>query len=196
MKQKLLSIALGALSLVLLVVFCLSTNNRAIETATQTVAAYCTTSPSVPPMTTEPVTAFNTYDVPLDINIQWYVETQSKEYGIAPELVFAIIFKESTYNIKSVGALGELGLMQIHPCNFDEVLEEVNAAKLMDPFQNIKAGIYLLDKSIRQTDTLTDALMVYNLGQGRAKEAWAEGVDSTAYTREVLAKMAELEGQR
>lgn len=138
---------------------------------------------------TEATTAFEEYNVPLSINLQWYIENESAEYGIAPQLVFAIIEKESNFDTQAVGQAGELGLMQIHPINFDEVAEAKNAVKLLDAYQNCKAGIYLLNICIEETDTLDQALMMYNLGKTGANKQFSKGIYSTSYSRSIIENM-------
>ena len=140
-------------------------------------------------------TNFSAWPVPLDINLQWYIDGKCGAKGIKPELVLALIWRESRYRNDVIGSQGELGLMQVHPCNAEEVANVLNVNDLTDPWQNIKAGIYILGKALETADgDLNKALMVYNLGDTGAKEQWQKGVYSTPFSRSVLEKMAELEG--
>lgn len=141
-------------------------------------------------------TTFAPFPVPLDVNIQWYINAQCEVKQIPTTLVLALIWQETRYINDVVGSQGELGLMQVHPVNAAEVAKVLNVTNLLDPYQNCKAGLYILDRCMEQTDTLDKALMIYNLGYTGAKAQWQTGVCSTEFSRSVLAKMAELENVR
>ena len=82
------------------------------------------------------------------------------------------------------------GLMQIHSINLPWLQEQIGTTDLSDPVQNIRAGAYILGGYLKRY-SLTDSLMAYNLGEGGAKAQWEQGIHETAYTRKVLACLAE-----
>lgn len=178
--------ALLALTIVLTIYYSYKRPTVSIEQ--ETVKQYYVISQST---TAEP---FNPYPVPLDINIQWYINAQCEVKDIPTELAIALIWKESRYQADAISNTNDYGLMQVNACNKAEVERVLNVTNLLDPYQNCKAGLYILDRCIEQTDTLDKALMVYNLGESGAKAQWKQGIDSTDFSRSVLAKMAELEG--
>ena len=85
----------------------------------------------------------------------------SREYGISPKLVQAIIQVESQGNPKAVSPRGALGLMQLMP----EVIKACQVADPFDPLANIRAGVrhlhYLL---LEFSGNLSLALAAYNAG--------------------------------
>ena len=91
----------------------------------------------------------------------------SREYGISPRLVEAIIQVESQGNPKAVSPRGALGLMQLMP----EVIKACQVADPFDPLANIRAGVrhlhYLLGEF---SGNLSLALAAYNAGAGAVRQ--------------------------
>lgn len=176
-----------------------------------TVLAFCIEPQIIPPDTTKPLVEvipalkttpqqtteteqFKPYAVPISINLQWYIVKQCEVKQIQPELVFALIWRESRYRNDVVGEQGEIGLMQVHPCNSAEVASVLNVTDLTEPYQNCKAGLYILNNALDMADgDYNRALMVYNLGLSGAQEQWQKGIYSTEFSRSVIHKMNELE---
>jgi hypothetical protein len=90
----------------------------------------------------------------------------SREYGISPRLVQAIIQVESQGNPRAVSPRGALGLMQLMP----EVIKACQVADPFDPLANIRAGVrhlhYLL---LEFSGNLSLALAAYNAGVGAVR---------------------------
>ena len=97
----------------------------------------------------------------------------SREHGLDPYLVAAVIHTESTFRKDVVSSAGAVGLMQILPdtgawlwtkFSFEQAWDP---AVLTDPRINMELGCwylrYLLD---RYNGQLTEALTAYNAGQG------------------------------
>ena len=128
-------------------------------------------------------------DIPLDHELQDVALAACEEYGVLPDVLFAVMEVESGYQLDARN--GECyGLMQIHSINLPWLQEQIGTTDLSDPTQNIKAGAYILGGYLERY-SLTDSLMAYNLGEGGAKAQWAQGIHETAYTRKVLACLAE-----
>jgi len=91
----------------------------------------------------------------------------SREYGVSPKLVEAIIQVESQGNPKAVSPRGALGLMQLTP----EVLKACQVADPFDPLANIRAGVrhlhYLLGEF---SGNLSLALAAYNAGDTAVRQ--------------------------
>lgn len=143
------------------------------------------------PLPTEP--EFKAYDVPLSVELQEYAQEQCEKSRIPLSLILAVMWQESRFRPDVVSHTGDYGLMQINKCNHKALRQELGVTDILDAKQNIRAGIHLLGAAIEQTDSLNDALMVYNLGPVGAKRQWEKGITSIGYSREVLQKMNELE---
>jgi soluble lytic murein transglycosylase-like protein len=138
--------------------------------------------------------AFEPLPVPLDADIQRYINQKCEANGIPTELVIALIWRESRYQADAISSTNDYGLMQINACNKAEIERVLNVTDLMNPYQNIKAGIYILGNAIETAEwDYNRALMIYNLGLSGAKAKWQQGIYSTDFSRSVLAKMNELE---
>lgn len=123
-------------------------------------------------------------DIPLSHELQDVALAACEEYGVLPDVLFAVMEVESGYQLDAQN--GECyGLMQIHSINLPWLSEQIGTTDLSDPTQNIKAGAYILGGYLERY-SLTDSLMAYNLGEGGAKAQWAQGIHETAYTRKVL----------
>ena len=128
-------------------------------------------------------------DIPLDHELQDVAQAACEEYGVLPDILFAVMDVESGYQLDAQN--GECyGLMQIHSINLPWLQEQIGTTDLSDPVQNIRAGAYILGGYLKRY-SLTDSLMAYNLGEGGAKAQWAQGIHETAYTRKVLTCLAE-----
>ena len=123
-------------------------------------------------------------DIPLSHELQDVALAACEDYGVLPDVLFAVMEVESGYQLDAQN--GECyGLMQIHSINLPWLQEQIGTTDLSDPTQNIKAGAYILGGYLERY-SLTDSLMAYNLGEGVAKAQWAQGIHETAYTRKVL----------
>ena len=128
-------------------------------------------------------------DIPLSHELQDVALAACQEYGVLPDVLYAVMEVESGYQVDARNGQC-IGLMQIHTINLSWLSEQIGVDNLSDPAQNIRAGAYLLGGYL-QKYSLADSLMAYNLGEGGAKKQWAQGIHETAYTRKVLACMAE-----
>lgn len=98
----------------------------------------------------------------------------SAEYGVDPNLIKAVILRESKFNSTTVGTVGEKGLMQVTDTVGSEwakfhKIDGFEADRLFDPRTNIRAGTWYLGKAINNWQTATDpvpiALAEYNAGR-------------------------------
>ena len=128
-------------------------------------------------------------DIPLSHELQDAALAACQEYGVLPDVLYAVMEVESGYQADARNGQC-IGLMQIHTINLSWLSEQIGVDNLSDPVQNIRAGAYLLGGYL-QKYSLADSLMAYNLGEGGAKKQWSRGIHETAYTRKVLACMAE-----
>ena len=109
-----------------------------------------------------PVTLYN---VPLDADLQRFIIGKAEEIGIDPAVIFAMAYKESTYNPGAIGDYGNsLGLLQIQPRWNMERMERLGCLDLLDPFQNVTVAADLLSDLMDKHGDVAVALTVYNYG--------------------------------
>lgn len=178
--------------------FCTVTALIAVYSCATTVAANLARQTAVEPVT-EYVTLTYTeerpqaeqepellYDVPMSDELQRYVREQAERQGVPFEIALAVIERESSYQPDAVSDTGDFGLMQINVCNHRWLYEELGITDVMDPEQNIEAGLYILGQAFRKYDDPDKALMAYNMGDSGMKAAWSKGQHSSKYSRAVL----------
>jgi len=121
----------------------------------------------------------------------------SREHGVDPRLVSAVIWRESKFDPNQVGAAGEIGLMQVTEAAGQEWAEAAQyplfvKRDLFEPEVNISAGTWYLARAIERwskfDDPLPYALAEYNAGQRNARDFWESiGYPGTKqYVRDVL----------
>ena len=121
-------------------------------------------------------------DIPLDHELQDVALAACEEYGVLPDVLFAVMEVESGYQLDAQN--GECyGLMQIHSINLPWLQEQIGVTVERE---GETGRAYILGGYLERY-SLTDSLMAYNLGEGGAKAQWAQGIHETAYTRKVLA---------
>lgn len=106
----------------------------------------------------------------------------STRYGVPPELIRAVIWRESRFRSEQVGDHGERGLMQItEPAASDwvkaEKIETFVPTDLFDPKVNIEAGTWYLKQALQhwgdRDDPVPFALAEFNAGRSRVNR-WAK----------------------
>ena len=152
----------------------------------QQIAQY---APAEPVLQREVVEPAKPYDVPLDADLQHHIIAQAEAHGIDPAIIFAIAYRESSYNAAAIGDNGNaIGLLQIWPYWHSGRMERLGCTDLLDPFQNVTVGIDFLAEQIDRYDgDVEKALTAYN--QGHFNET------VTDYALAVLAMAEELGGE-
>ena len=92
----------------------------------------------------------------------------------------------------AVGAVGEVGIMQLNPGPQNTYWINLEAETGEDPTTpagNIICGAYLLGTHMANYGEPEKALMAYNMGPGGAAQAWAAGITSTEYSAKVMEAM-------
>ena len=91
---------------------------------------------------------------------------QSQTHQLPPELILAVIKKETDHNPAAISKKGALGIMQIMPVTWDEYVKKLNLnvsrQAAFDPIVNIKVGVYLLK----------DLFEHYRMNCKTEQEAW------------------------
>ena len=127
------------------------------------------------------------YDVPLEHPLQDRLFDLCEKYGVPVEMALAVMEQESRFQADVVSEGGDQGLFQINPVNNDWLQETLGLDDVMEPTQNMEAGIYML--SLFDYEDPHKRLMAYNCGIGRAKELWESGITRTSYSEEVIERM-------
>jgi len=91
---------------------------------------------------------------------------EARRAGLDPALVDAVVRVESDYRVDTVGAAGEIGLMQVLPATA-RLLGFMADRELAAPATNIRLGVMYLAKAWRLAQgDLCRALMKYRAGHG------------------------------
>lgn len=127
------------------------------------------------------------YDVPLDDELQLFIIQECEEHHIEPEIILAMIERESQFTADIVGDNGNsFGYLQIQPRWHYQRMLDLDCTNLLDPQQNVTVGIDLLSDLVdRYEGNIAKALTAYN--QGSFKGTVSE------YAKAVLEKAGEID---
>lgn len=117
------------------------------------------------------------------------IEKYAEKYGVDPNVIKAIMAKESQGDPSLISWAGAVGLMQVKPGTASEMLgREVTADELIrNPELNIEAGIKYFAKMLADKGgNLEDALGAYNQGPGANWRSIPESVD---YVEKIMAAL-------
>lgn len=130
------------------------------------------------------------YDIPLSKDLQLYTYNRCVEYGIPEhyELVLAMMWQESNYTPDIISATDDYGIMQINACNHEWLSDLLGTTNLLDVYQNIDAGTYIISKMLLKYGDEHKALMAYNMGENGAALNWDAGIYTSSYSRGIIAK--------
>lgn len=135
--------------------------------------------------------------LPIPYDWQDWLRTYAELYGgeQADEvflLALAVAETESRFDMTAVGSLGEIGMFQLLPGPGDAYHGEIEAATGLDVHTdagNIAGGVWKLAGLMKKYGNANDAAMAYNMGEGGAAKARANGVTDTEYSRAVVTAM-------
>jgi soluble lytic murein transglycosylase-like protein len=127
--------------------------------------------------------------IPIPVKDKHYTELVQKyatQYNLRVEFVHSIIKQESDYNPKAVSKSGAMGLMQILPSTWEDIVKKlcIENPDPFDPDQNIRAGTYYLDWVKKNADLEWCVACGYNQGIGHFKRGTMP-VDGLKYANEV-----------
>jgi len=134
-------------------------------------------------------------DCPLDEETQRFIYYLSKGYYIDFPLVMGMIQKESAFQSSIVSATNDYGLMQINVIHLGWLQEQFGINNLLDPTQNVRAGLYILRGLFEKYEDPAKVLMAFNMGESGAKTLWDIGIYETEYTKSVFAYADVFENQ-
>lgn len=127
-------------------------------------------------------------EIPLDEDIQVYLYDKCKENHIYYGLVLALIERESYYTNDIISVTNDYGLMQINAINHQRITEAIGVTNYLDPYQNIDAGIYILQELFNKYEDVSLVLMAYNLGENGARRLWNQGIYITDYSNYIITR--------
>lgn len=119
-------------------------------------------------------------------DLQEFTYYLSATYDIDYTLVLAIISKESGFTPDGISSTNDYGLMQINACNHEWLTEELGITDFIDPYENIKAGLFILRGLFEKYDSTSKVLMAYNMGESGASKLWEQGIFESNYSKDVL----------
>ncbi len=111
----------------------------------------------------------------------------ARRYKVNPALVKGVVWRESNFNPKARGRVGEIGLMQIRPLTAQEWAQAVAHRRtfegnLFEPETNLEVGTWYLGKLLKRyarTDNpIPYALADYNAGRSNVLR-WNKGAAET-----------------
>ena len=106
-----------------------------------------------------------------------YVEKYSKEYGVDPLLIYAMIKAESNFKPDVVSKSDAVGLMQLMDTTAEDTAKklgmEYEKDELKDPETNIKLGTKYFSTLYATYKSVPIALTAYNAGSGNV-DKWLQ----------------------
>lgn len=134
--------------------------------------------------------ALNSVEVPSRGQMQQLVADTALAMGVDPALAQAFAFQESGFDHRSVSPANAIGTMQVIPSSGEWASDLVGRQlNLLDPQDNVTAGIAIIRSLIRTSSSLEIAIASYYQGQ---YSVTTQGMypDTEAYVASVLAHQA------
>jgi len=139
---------------------------------------------------------FEPLECALPVELQEFTYYLCEAYYIDFEFAMGLMYTESSFRTDVVSGTSDYGLMQINKCNHAELTKALGITDFTEPYQNIRAGLYILRRLFEKYDEPALVCMSYNMGEYGASTLWDKGVYETTYSKKVLAKADEYEAQR
>jgi len=128
--------------------------------------------------------------VPSKAQMQAKVVATARAYGVDPALAQAIAFQESGFNHTAVSPANAIGTMQVIPSSGDWASDLVGRRlNLLDPDDNVTAGVVLLRTLVRVSPDLPSAIAGYYQGAASVRK-YGMFADTRRYVANVQTHMA------
>ena len=138
---------------------------------------------------------FTPLECALSEELQEFTYYLSAGYNIDFPYVMGLMFCESSFRTDCASKTNDYGLMQINEQNHEWLSRELALDDIEDPYQNIRAGLFVLHNLFEKYGDSSKVAMAYNMGEYNASLLWEKGVNETDYSRKVLAKADEYRTQ-
>ena len=116
-------------------------------------------------------------------------------YNIDFSLVMALIQNESSFDPEVISKTNDYGYMQINQVNHQWLTDTIGVTDFTDPYQNIRAGVFVIRKLFERYQDTNMVLMAYNMGESAAARLWEKGIYSTDYTEKILSYQTQFREQ-
>lgn len=129
---------------------------------------------------------FNPLDCKMPEEQQEFTYYLCSGYNIDFALVMALIQNESSFDPAVISTTNDYGYMQINKMNHQWLTDTLGVTNFIDPYQNIRAGVFVLRKLFERYEDANMVLMAYNMGENGASRLWEKGIFETDYTQSIL----------
>ncbi len=134
-------------------------------------------------------------NVPMDEDLQEFIFYLSQAYEMDFTFVMALIQQESGYKPDIISKTNDYGLMQINEINHPYLQEQLGITDFTEPYDNVRAGMFILRKLFEKYETPEKVLMAYNMGETGASRLWGQGIFGINYSKSVLQIQRELNAE-
>lgn len=134
-------------------------------------------------------------NVPMNEDLQEFIFYLSQAYEMDFTFVMALIQRESNYNPDAISKTNDYGLMQINEINHPYLQEQFGITDFTEPYDNVRAGMFILRKLFEKYETPEKVLMAYNMGETGASRLWKQGIFESNYSKSVLQIQQELNAE-
>ncbi len=116
--------------------------------------------------------------------LEEFISPAASKYGVAPELVAAVIWAESSGDPRAISHRGARGLMQLMP----KTAKELGVERIEDPRENVEGGTrYLKQMLDAHEGDVSLALAAYNAGPDAVRRY--RGIPPYRETREYVGRV-------
>lgn len=129
---------------------------------------------------------FAPLDCDMDEDLQEFVYCLSYGYNIDFPFVMAVIQQESGFNPNVISSTNDYGLMQINEINHQWLRESLGIEDFLNPYQNTRAGLFILRQLFEKYEDPQKVLMAYNMGEYGASLLWEQGVTFSRYSEAIM----------
>lgn len=125
-------------------------------------------------------------DVPISEDLQKFIFYLSEGYEIDFTFVMALIQQESSFRADVISNTNDYGLMQVNERNHALITETLGITDFLEPYNNIRSGMFILRELFEKYETPEKVLMAYNLGESGASRLWEQGIFEINYSKSVF----------
>jgi len=124
--------------------------------------------------------------IDMDEDLQEFIYCLSYGYNIDYSFVMGLMQLESQFDTNVISSTNDYGLMQINKVNHGWLKDHLGIKDILEPYQNIRSGLYILRNLFEKYEEPELVLMAYNMGETGASRLWDKGIYETNYSKKVL----------